>query len=148
MNKTPLNNQSIQDAIGSLAKGERMKPNESNTLAMLNIDPGGGFTALSYCPAEIQTVLAFFASQQTPVVLVFNITNNNNINLGNTQASNITVATADNITAMSGHNNDVESRENSCKSIKPQPAHNFLEAHRERLNENQKKIEALEKLLV
>jgi hypothetical protein len=48
--------------------------------------------SLSDYPAEIQSVLSFLAANKTPVTLVFNITNNN-MQIGDSQASNICLIT-------------------------------------------------------
>ena len=79
-----------------------MQPKGKNILATSSIKKGVNPQRLLLpdCPAEIQSILEFLVSNQTPVTFMFNITNNN---VGESNASNIFLLTGDNIDAISGH---------------------------------------------
>jgi hypothetical protein len=85
-------------------------PTERNTVSIkkFSIEKSVELPALSLSdyPAEIQSVLSFLAANKTPVTLVFNITNNN-MQIGDSQASNICLITGHDNSSISGHENTI-----------------------------------------
>jgi hypothetical protein len=73
-----------------------------------SIEKNAEYSALSLSdyPAEIQSVLSFLVANKTPVTLVFNITNNN-MQIGDSQASNICLITGHDNSSISGHENEI-----------------------------------------
>lgn len=69
--------------------------------------------------AEIQPILMLLKENQMPVILNINITTNNNMKLGNSHASNISLVTADGANATAGHQNQLRNgnMENENHSI-------------------------------
>jgi hypothetical protein len=65
--------------------------------------------SLSDYPAEIQSILSFLVTNKTPVVLVFNITNNNT-KLGDTRSSNICLITGHDNSSISGRSNTQQTK--------------------------------------
>jgi hypothetical protein len=85
-------------------------PTERNAVSIeaFNIEENAKLPALSLSdyPAEIQSVLSFLVANKTPVTLVFNITNNN-MQIGDSQASNICLITGHDNSSISGRENTI-----------------------------------------
>jgi hypothetical protein len=67
--------------------------------------------------AELQPLLMMLKDCNIPVLINFNITNNN-MTLGDSKASNINLVTSDNVVSVSGHNNQSKNGDPECPNLR------------------------------
>ncbi|MDR1373168.1 MAG: hypothetical protein LBJ17_08680 [Dysgonamonadaceae bacterium] len=83
-------------------------PTERNTVSTIEAYNGAELptTQVNQLSPEIQAIISVLKENKSTVVLVVNVTNNNTT-IGDTNASNISIAATKDATAISGHSNQI-----------------------------------------